>query len=115
MTLPTSNLPILYQNIMFGLPSDFSREVFLWAVERPGEDRNCYRAEAFSREADRLVVTVKTLLGLQEWTHFKAAAQGVPSRILSDEQREDLISFIMTRHANWRFGGNLKPSYAVTA
>ena len=112
-SLPPPNLPVLYRNVMDFLPSDFAREVFLWALERPGEDRMCYRAEALAREADRLMGWVQHLVGLADWRAFRAAANGVRSHILSDGQREDLIAFIMTRHANWRYGGNVKPTYAV--
>ncbi len=108
----TKNFPVLYQNAMAALPNNFANEVFLWAVERPGEDAMCYRAEAFAREADYIFRACQNLIGLADWTNFKAATEGVSSRVLSEDQREELMSFVMTRHANYRYGGNVKPSYA---
>ena len=105
------NLPILYRNVMDGLPSDFARDVFLWAVDRPGEGQMCYRAEAFAREADRLIGALRFIFEAADWCAFRAAAAGIPSRILSEDQREALLNFMMTRHANYRYGGNVKPSY----
>jgi hypothetical protein len=103
-----TNLPILYRNVMDGLPSDFARDVFLWAVERPGEDRMCYRAEAFAQEADRVARSFYWLLDAQAWTVSKASG-----RLLDEAQRADLFGFMLTRHANHRYGGNLKPAYAT--
>lgn len=94
------NLPILYQNIMFGLPDDLARDAFLFAVERPGEDRMCYRAERFAREVSRLVSTLRPM--------FESAAR-IHRLEASDP---DLERFILTRHANLQFGGNVSPSYA---
>ena len=92
----TSNLPVLYRNIMDGLPSDFARATFLWAVERPDEDRYCYRAEAFARELDRLLRDSQPM--------FLAAARlhGL------DKVDPDLVGFRAERWANFRYGGNIK-------
>lgn len=100
------NMPILYRNIMDGLPSDFARDAFLWAVGRPGEDRYCYRAEAFAQEADRLHSAISGLLDLQAWTVFENGG-----KLLDAEQRADLEAFFATRHTNYRYGGNLHPEY----
>ena len=95
----TNNMPILYRNVMGSLPSDFARDAFLWAVERPNEDRYCYRAENFAREADKLVSQIIPLLD--------AGAE-----VLGFEHHDpDLLKFIMKRHANWRYGGNVAPGY----
>lgn len=101
--MASKNIPILYRNIMDGLPTDFARDVSLWAVERPGEDRMCYRAERFAREADRLISVAAPMLDAAARLHGR------------ERHDPDLMNFIMTRHANWRFGGNVKPSYAGAA
>jgi hypothetical protein len=106
------NMPNLYKNIMDSLPNDFSRDVFLWAVERPGEDRMCYRAERFAREAELVLESMTTLIDVCQYCGFLEAARGKPSRLLSEDQRADLISYAMLRHANWRYAGNLRPEYA---
>lgn len=99
----TDNIPILYRNIMDFLPSDFARDVFLWAVERPGEGRMCYRAEAFAREAEILVRTLMPML------NAAARARG------KEKHDPGLLGFILKRHANWRLGGNQSPTYAGAA
>ena len=95
-----ANLPILYQNIMAGLPSDFARDVFLWAVERPGEGAMCYRAERFAHEADRLVKSLLPMIDLAGPT-------------IAPDIKSDLMGFILKRHANWRYGGNVSPPYCA--
>ena len=97
----TSNLPILYQNIMDGLPSDLARDAFLWAVERPNEDRYCYRAEKFAREVHDLTMVAAPML---------TAAARVYGQ---DAYDPDLMAFLLKRHANWRYGGNVAPEYAA--
>ena len=93
------NLPILYQNIMFGLPSNLARDAFLWAVEQPNEDRYCYRAEKFAEEVHQLVQVLTPM--------FTSSAN-----ILGlDAIPEGLLNFVLTRHANWRYGGNKKITY----
>ena len=106
----SDNIPILYRNVMDGLPSDLSRDAFLWATERPGEDRMCYRAERFAREVHSLV----DVLGHLHNASFDILEKQKGLKV-DPEVRADLMNFILTRHANWRFGGNVKPSYAVAA
>jgi hypothetical protein len=98
MTAPT-NIPVLYQNVMFGLPSDLARDAFLWATERPGEDRICYRAEKFAREVHDLFAAIAPMLDASAKVHG------------AEQHDPDLMKFILKRHANWRFGGNLHPIY----
>jgi hypothetical protein len=97
------NLPILYQNIIFGLPSDLAVHAFLWATERPGEDPMCYRAERFAREVQHLAETLAPMLDAGASVHGVTAHD------------PDLMRFILIRHANWRFGGNVAPTYGVAA
>lgn len=96
-----ANMPILHRNIMDGLPSDFARDVFLWGIERPGEDPYCYRSEATANEAHRLLVSIQALLDVQ---HRVAGQMGGP--MMSKEQRADLEHYMMVRWSNWRYGGN---------
>ena len=93
------NLPILYDNIMFGLPSNLARDAFLWAVEQPNEDKYCYRAESFAREVHQLV---------QELTPMFTSSAKIHGR---DVIPEGLMDFVLTRHANWRYNGNRKINY----
>jgi len=95
------NMPILYRNIMDGLPSDIARDAFIWAVERPNEDCYCYRAEAFARELHELTMSVEEMLGMAAKVYGQEAYD------------PDLLRFIQTRHANYRYGGNVNPSFVT--
>jgi hypothetical protein len=95
------NLPILYLNVLSFMPSDFAREVFLWATEQPWNDRMCYRAEAFAEEAHRLREGMAPMLKMAAKIH------GL------DDIPPGLMDFFLTRHANWRIGGNVRPPYAA--
>lgn len=99
----SENLPILYQNILYGLPSDMAREAFLWATDRPGNDRGCYTAEAFAREVHRITDWLTPMMDVAAMNHGRKSHD------------PDLMRFILIRHANWRFGGNVLPSYAHEA
>jgi hypothetical protein len=98
--MSATDMPILYQNIMYALPSEFARDVFLWATERAQNDTMLYAAEAFSREVDDLVKTLTHLLDVGAKQHGQ------------EKHDPDLMRFTLTRHANWRFGGNVIPEYA---
>jgi hypothetical protein len=106
LSTPENNLPTLYQNIIFGLPSQFAVDVFLWATERQGNDRLCYKAERFAREAACLVGQLVDLLKTRQRVLGNASLP-----VMAQEQEADLLSFILTRHANNEWGGNLKPPY----
>lgn len=105
-----NNLPILYQNIIAGLPDEYAVSAFLWAVERPDQDRFLYRAEAFAREASHLRKTVESLIWLTQRSKLRTGGH-----VMNQEQEADLVNFIMTRHANYRTGGNAKPDYCALA
>ena len=96
------NMPVLYQNIMLGLPSEEACAAFLWAVERPNEDRFCYRAEKFAREVDALLEPIRAMLGCAAEIHGQ------------DAYDPDIVRFIAGRHANLRYGGNTRPKYVET-
>jgi hypothetical protein len=93
------NLPILYQNIMFGLPSDLARDAFLWATERNCDDHMLYKAEAFGREVATLVEVLGHLLDMSAVIHGQ------------ESHDPDVMSFILKRHANFRYGGNQSVGY----
>jgi len=111
----SDNLPTLYRNIMDGLPSGFARDVFLWAVERPGEGSMCYRAEAFAREAEYLVNALMPMTAASFRILHDQKPEIFDGRDDVPEMASDLMGFVLTRHANWRFGGNVSPTYARKA
>jgi len=98
-----ANLPILYQNIMDGLPSQFSKEVFLWATDKVGDDRYAYKAEAFARQADWLIPSLKGVIDIAQLCKLRRGG------LLMDEETEkDLLRFMAARFANYALGGNVK-------
>lgn len=99
----SDNMPILYKNIMDALPSDFSRDVFLWATDKFKNDRGCYKAEKFAYEVDSIIRTIKNLIDIRQ---IGTLCSG--GRVLDQEQELDLLRFIQARHANYRIGGNVK-------
>jgi len=60
----------------------------------------CYRAERFAHEVERLMGSLRPMLDAASKIHGR------------DDHDPDLMRFILVRHANWRFGGNLSPDYA---
>ncbi len=98
-----TNMPILYQNIMFGLPSEAACDVFLWAVERIENDPMLYKAEAFAHQVQMTVARVTPMLDAAARIHGR------------DSHDPDLMGFILKRHANQYFGGNVVPTYAGAA
>lgn len=88
-----TNLPILYQNVIFGLRSRAGIEAFLWATERPGMDRMVYAAEAFAHEVEQLHLVL--------WVLLKAGLRVHDCQSLAVLM--DLHTFILRRHAFWRF------------
>ena len=97
MTAHPQNMPILYRNALDALPPGIARDAWLWAIERPGMDRMSYRADRSAAEVLRLVEVITPMLN--------AAAGG--------KHDPDLMAFILRRHANWHFGGNVTPAYVV--
>ncbi|MFN8995852.1 MAG: hypothetical protein ACK5X3_19610 [Pseudomonadota bacterium] len=102
--MTATNLPVLYQNIMFGLPDDLARDAFLWASQRTQDDPMLYKAEDFAREVAMLTTRLKPWLDFA----FRRLGRDPDDPALTP----DLMNFILKRHANWRFGGNVTLSYA---
>jgi len=97
----TSNIPTLYKNVMDGLATEIGKAAFLWATDRSDCDRNCYRAEEYAHEVERLIVRLPEMI---------APAQ----HKLGEHEKFDLLSFTLKRHANWRWGGNVSPHFLKT-
>ena len=86
------NLPILYLNIMDGLPTEIARDALLWATERPENDHLCYVAEKFAHEVAHLDSSLWYLVRLGGAQHG-----------LSIGGRIDLHAFMLRRHAHFVF------------
>ena len=97
------NLPVLFDNIMFGLPSEYAIKVFLWAYEMPWNDRYSYAAENFAREADRIRNVIGDMIDMSRRIYKDQSDID-----MSDERAQDLKDFIVNRYANWKLGGNVR-------
>ena len=97
------NLPVLFDNIMFGLPSEYAIKVFLWASEMPWNDRYSYAAENFAREADRIRNVIGDMIDMSRRIYKDQSDID-----MSDERAQDLKDFIVNRYANWKLGGNVR-------
>lgn len=102
------NMPILYQNIMLCFSTDVGRCAFLWATEKTENDPILYKAEAFAHEVEKQIEVIEPL--------FAASAKICAGQGIGDGQvPSGLMNFILKRHANQRFGGNLNPPYMEAA
>lgn len=81
---------------MLGLESETGRKAFLWAAETRDKSRFKYKAEEYAHE-------VESLCGFNE-----AVAPALAQICDDNEVLSDLYKFVLKRHANWRFGGNIQ-------
>ena len=92
-----SNYPILWQNVMAGLRSETGCKAFIWAAEARDVSQFKYPAEEYAHEVEKLCGFFGDV-----WPKLQEIHRA------SDEVLSDLLLFILKRHANWRWGGNVK-------
>lgn len=95
-----SNLPVLWQNCLLQFKTDIAQKAWLWFAANKGSGSQ-YAADRYAGEVEAIALAVCPLM------QFGAA--------LPDEKQSDLLQFILTRHANWRIGANVKPDYLRVA
>lgn len=100
-----SNLPVLFQNVLAGLCTEVGRKAFLWAAETKDASRFKYPAEAYAQEVDRICASKWVELIDQ---HGKRIAESCTGGHWDRETLTDLLQFILKRHANHKFGGNVQ-------
>lgn len=93
----TTNMPILWQNAMLWVQTEIGRKAWIWFMETRGGAAD---ADKYAWEVDGLVLTIRPMIDLANEPHGG-----------SDEVMDDLMRFILVRHANWRFGGNIRPYF----
>ncbi len=94
-----SNMPILWQNCLLQYSTEIARKAWVWFAETRGSGM-LYDADRYAGEVETLVIRLSPMLA------FAANRIGA-----SDEVMDDLMRFILIRHANWRLGGNVKPAF----
>ena len=91
-----SNMPILWRNVMLGLTSEIGRKAFVWAAETRDSTVQKYPAETYAHEVETICGFLGNALGFVRKLHA-----------IDDERLDDLQMFMLKRHANHRFGGNV--------
>ena len=95
----TSNMPILWQNCIMQYKTEIAKKAWVWFAESYGHGMH-YQSDNFASEVERLVLSIQPMLKSSSEHHGA-----------SDEVCNDLLRFILVRHANWRVGGNVNPTY----
>lgn len=98
-----SNMPILWQNALGQFTTEIGRKAWVWFAETRGGGMQ-YAADAYALEVEKLVLFYRAV---------QPTAQSVHGT--SDEVMDDMLAFILARHANLRIGGNVRPTYIVEA
>lgn len=104
------NLPPLLDNWCFSLRTEIARKLMLWTAEALDHSPMKYRAASYADEVDALVEFRGAVLE-------KGAAQHagrLTGTMGTDEIVDDLTLFILTRHANHFWGGNIKLPIGVS-
>lgn len=99
------NMPVLWQNALAGFSTEIARKAWVWFAETRGAGMQ-YAADRYAEEVDKLVLTIRPMLSVAARAH---SSNG------SDEVLDDLLRFILMRHANWRLGGNVRPEFLEVA
>lgn len=99
-----SNMPTLWQNCVMQFSTEIARKAWIWFAETRGTGM-LFDADEYASEVERLVQLVRPVCALGMRHH------GVED----DERIDDLMRFILTRHANAKFGGNVTPSFLQLA
>lgn len=101
----SKNMPILWQNCLLQFSTEIGRKAWVWFAETRGSGTQ-YDADKFATEVEGLVLALRPMLDASN--RIGAESHGYSG---SGEQMDDLMRFILTRHANLRLGGNVRPTY----
>lgn len=99
-----ANLPPLYANCIEQFTTEIARKAWLWFADAHDPSAMKFKADIFATEVDALVLKLRPVLTASHRIHDA-----------TDEVMDDLLRFILTRHANWRIGGNVRPPYLGAA
>lgn len=104
--MANSNMPILWQNALSGVQTEIGRKAWIWFAETRGQGM-LYDADKYAWEVDKIVLSLRPMI---------EASSGVlegDGLSVGGETIDDLMRFILTRHANNIFGGNVKPNFLM--
>lgn len=114
-----SNLSILWQNCLGQFRTEIAKKAWLWFAETRGSGMQ-YKADEYAHEVEKLALTLMPMATSPLRIHRnqkeqKPLADPRPANEHDTETVTDLMRFMLTRHANWRFGGNVKPHFLETS
>ena len=99
-----SNYPILWQNALMQYSSEIVKKAWIWFAETRGDGMQ-YQADAYANEVAVLTESIAPMIGA---SLAICENQGINPARGEDECLTDMMKFILKRHANYRFGGNVK-------
>ena len=97
--MTASNMPVLFQNSLLQYSTEIARKAWIWFAETRGHGLH-YAADRYATEVERLVLSIRPMLATANQTYDAAS-----------EVMDDLLRFILVRHANWCLGGNITPEF----
>ena len=100
-----TNYPIYVQNALAPLSTEIARKAWLWHHDAYPSHLG-YRSDEYAQEVDKIVSVLRPLLKFAYEKHHVANQRSDADEVLSD-----LEAFILRRHANKRFGGNVRPQF----
>lgn len=106
-----SNLPTLYQNALAQYPSETVQKAWVWCAENHDRSPVKYGADRYADEVSRLL----EFMGVALPAAADVLRENQPHLNPDDETLNDLARFMLKRHANWRFGGNIKMWWEASA
>ena len=104
------NLPVLYDNCLSMLKSEYAKSYWLWLAENHDTSRMKHMCDRLALEVDDTCSLLEC--GILDKAFSLCEDQGIhiPNK---KETKEDLIRFFLKRHANYRLGGNVKMWWEV--
>lgn len=108
----STNLSPLMHNWCASLKTEIGRKAMLWAAETRDTTNMKYRAAEYGDEVDQLVCSLGPMLSAGMQAHADLLTE---RDVGAEEVIDDLLHFILTRHANFFWGANVKLPFGVTA
>jgi len=96
-----SNMPTLWQNCLMQYSTEVAQKAWVWFVETRGKGM-FYEADKYANEVEELILKLNPMITLGGARHDA-----------SPEVLEDLMRFVLVRHANWRLGNNVRPPFLL--
>jgi hypothetical protein len=109
------NLLPLLDNWCVSLKTEIARKLMLWAAETRDGSKMKYKAAKYADQVDLLVLSMRPMLAMSHQILAQQRGDKMAKRCIEDEVVEDLMQFILARHANHFWGGNVKFPLGPTA